>query len=84
MKRPSSPITCGGCERTWTGVRRAHCSACHETFNSPSLFDRHRTGHSCRSASTLGLENVAGVWMPPKRPLDAAARDRIARLRGVA
>lgn len=36
--------THGQCGETWTGITRAHCAACHRTFNSESLADKHRKG----------------------------------------
>src|SRR6185437_810072 len=35
--------SCNGCGTHWTGLSRAHCSACHQTFASSGLFDRHRS-----------------------------------------
>jgi hypothetical protein len=43
VRRPAPPNTCGGCDATWTGDGRAHCSACHRTFAGVGLFDRHRS-----------------------------------------
>lgn len=60
-------ITCR-CGKQWTGVSRAHCGACHETFNSVSLFDRHRKGRSCVACSDLGLVQTSGVWRDLRRP----------------
>lgn len=37
---PTHP-TCG---RSWSGAKREHCPACHETFNSGYAGDMHRTG----------------------------------------
>lgn len=34
--------TCGRCPAEWSGITRAHCSGCHETFASVNLFNRHR------------------------------------------
>lgn len=63
-------ITCGGCDRTWTGLRRAHCSACHQTFGGITSFDSHRRGDSCRTGASLGLELVSGVWRRPRGDFD--------------
>lgn len=35
-------ITCSGCDATWTGLGRAHCSKCHRSFSTVPLFDMHR------------------------------------------
>lgn len=36
--------THGKCGKSWTGMNRSHCGACHETFNSEYLFNKHRSG----------------------------------------
>ena len=43
-------FTCSGCDSTWTGTSRAHCSAdgCHRTFAGATLFDAHRYAASAR------------------------------------
>lgn len=56
-----SYITCSGCDASWTGVSAAHCSACHCTFSSAGLFDRHR--------SVAGGEH--GSCLPPGRLVNA-------------
>lgn len=65
-------ITCSRCANTWTGLGRAHCGACHQTFNRVSLFDRHRRGGSCLSAENLGLVQVSGVWRDQSGAFDAS------------
>lgn len=67
-----SELTCGGCDNTWTGVSRCHCSACHQTFGGISTFDQHRKRDSCLQAESLGLENVAGVWKDRSVEFDAS------------
>lgn len=51
------------CGRSWTGLGRAHCSACHETFNTAGLFDQHRRGYgergSCKAPSAMRLNGRA-------------------------
>ena len=42
-------FTCGGCDHRWTGKLIAHCDACHETFVTVKVFDRHRDSDMCRS-----------------------------------
>jgi hypothetical protein len=59
--------TCGGCDTTWTGLGRAHCSACHRTFSTTSWFDRHRDQRgprgTCLDPATLdGLVLQDGIW----------------------
>ena len=65
----TGPIVHGACGRTWTGSLRAHCPACHETFNRDSGADRHRTGRwgsrVCIHPSTPGMRNIDGVWYAP-------------------
>ncbi|WP_422662711.1 hypothetical protein [Pseudonocardia sp.] len=36
------PITCSGCDHSWTGTAAAHCGSCHHTFSAPRTFDLHR------------------------------------------
>lgn len=35
--------TCGRCPARWAGITAAHCGACHRTFGTNVLFDRHRS-----------------------------------------
>lgn len=62
-------ITCGGCTQIWTAASAGHCSACHRTFATVGLFDRHRSPvgkhGSCREPSTVGLEFRDGMWRGP-------------------
>ncbi|MGY4896674.1 FDXHR family putative zinc-binding protein [Micromonospora aurantiaca (nom. illeg.)] len=53
--------SCGGCENLWTGVARAHCCACHETFDSVGLFDMHRSRGKCKKPQSLRM-TWDGVW----------------------
>lgn len=52
---------CAKCTNRWSGLNTAHCPACHETFTSPSAFDKHRTGNhaddtrTCLPPATIGL-----------------------------
>lgn len=60
-------ITHGECGKTWTGLRRAHCPACHETFNSDSAAEKHRVGRPgidrrCVDPATVGLIAVEQPW----------------------
>jgi hypothetical protein len=60
-------ITHGECGKTWTGLRRAHCPACHETFNSDSAAEKHRIGkpgidRRCVDPATVGLIAVQQPW----------------------
>jgi hypothetical protein len=60
-------ITHGACGKTWTGLRRAHCPACHETFNSDSAAEKHRVGRTgidrrCVDPATVGLIGVEQPW----------------------
>ena len=68
-------ITCGGCDRTWTGKSMAHCKSCHETFSTVSNFDKHRfRGRSlsveflgrCEPPDEIGMvQNNYGTWRKP-------------------
>lgn len=62
-------ITHGACGQTWTGLRRAHCPACHTTFNSDSAAEKHRIGkpgtdRRCADPATVGLVAVQQPWGP--------------------
>lgn len=46
------PIPCR-CGAHWTGLNRAHCSACHITFGGVASFDRHRAGGRCMSLEDI-------------------------------
>lgn len=60
-------ITHGECGKTWSGNGRAHCSGCHETFNTYRGSDRHRTGphgpdRHCADPASIGMVNRNGIW----------------------
>ena len=38
---------CGKCKHEWNALGQAHCSECHEHFNSTAAFDRHRKDFEC-------------------------------------
>lgn len=55
------------CGKTWTGLRREHCPACHETFNSTFAADKHRRGEfgadrRCIDPGEAGLVAVDHEW----------------------
>ena len=60
-----NPVTalaaCAGCAASWHGMDRAHCRACHLTFDDEVLFDAHRRTGKCVSPC-LDLVAVGGVW----------------------
>ena len=57
-----------GCGAKWTGVSRAHCVRCHETFSCDTDFDLHYQVHTCTppdcGGKLLPRENEYGtiVW----------------------
>ncbi len=60
-------ITHGACGQSWTGLRRAHCPACHLTFNSDSAAEKHRIGRPgidrrCLPPADAGLIAVQQPW----------------------
>lgn len=61
-------LTCSGCENTWTGTGRCHCSGCHFTFGGLVSFSEHRYGsfegkRKCKHPSKIGLiETEKGIW----------------------
>lgn len=46
-------IGCSGCTTRWSGIGKAHCAACHRTFTTAKLFDRHRTKFECVDPASL-------------------------------
>jgi len=55
--------SCGKCKAKWTGMNRAHCTGCHQTFNSVWAFDKHRDKFKCVDPESLGMEmNEKGIW----------------------
>jgi hypothetical protein len=54
--------TCAGCATSWRGIGRAHCRACHATFDDEALFDAHRLTGSCVPPHHLDLVAVDKVW----------------------
>ena len=70
------------CGAEWGGMRTSHCTVCHETFNSDSAGDMHRTGdpalstgpkrRRCRTEAEmldLGMaRNSLGRWITSPRP----------------
>jgi hypothetical protein len=59
-------ITCGGCVGSWAGQDRAHCSHCHVTYDSITLYDAHRADGRCARPQALGLVPTKnGIWRQP-------------------
>lgn len=61
-------LTCSGCDNTWTGVTRAHCPACHRTYNSAGLFTAHRRdvrGVGTCHAPAADMRLIDGIWRGP-------------------
>lgn len=61
---PASAIRTNCCDAWWTGLKTAHCPACHETFTTTSAFDKHRTGEHhndtrhCQPPAQVGLTDA--------------------------
>lgn len=60
-------IVHGACGRSWSGVSRAHCPKCHETFSSDSAAEKHRTGkhgvdRRCVDPASVGLVSRDQPW----------------------
>ncbi len=53
---------CTGCAASWRGMQRAHCQACHVTFDDEVLFDTHRLTGRCVPPDRLDLVVVGQVW----------------------
>jgi hypothetical protein len=62
---------CAACATSWRGLGRAHCRACHVTFDDEVLFDAHRLTGRCvpprNLDSLLWALCGAGCW-PGNRP----------------
>jgi hypothetical protein len=55
--------TCA-CGQTWFELNRAHCPACHHSWDDVDLFDAHRVDEVCRTPRSMRLvQNAHGVWM---------------------
>jgi hypothetical protein len=62
---------CTHCESRWDGLKTAHCSACHETFTTPGVFDKHRREGNCLPPQEAGLvltSRAYRCWATPRRP----------------
>jgi len=51
-----------GCATSWQGISRAHCRACHVTFDDETLFDAHRLTGRCAPPHHLHLVAVGNIW----------------------
>lgn len=70
----ATPRYTHSCHAWWTGLRTAHCAACHRTFVSVRAFDLHRNRDydthlhgACFDPATVGLArqqrtNVHGTY----------------------
>lgn len=55
--------SCGRCKKTWTGLARCHCGACHETFAGIKAFDSHQVGgNPCLDPALRGMVAVTKPW----------------------
>ena len=88
---PVTAIVHAACGRWWTGVSRAHCPACCETFSVDSAAEKHRTGafgedRRCLPPAEVGLVprqmpfGILWGWPGP----DGDTAERLAELRGAA
>ena len=60
------PGYCRKCGDKWSGLRRAHCTGCHKTFNSLGGFDKHRKDFKCLDPGDLGMVmSDDGIWSSP-------------------
>ena len=57
--------SCGGCDRTWTGLTECHCATCHRHFGGIEGFDMHRVGGRCSDPSELRTPQMAALDCPP-------------------
>jgi hypothetical protein len=62
---------CARCTSRWAGLNTAHCTACHETFTTPGIFDKHRRGSKCLPPEAAGLvptRRAYRCWATPRSP----------------
>lgn len=62
--------TCGGCDKSWTGVNMAHCGSCHITLSSIVLFDLHRQGGVCTDPASIFYGEASKRAGEPKMKLN--------------
>lgn len=65
-------------------MSRAHCSGCHLTWSSATLFDTHRRYGKCNPPEEIRergepLRLVGGIWCPPEVDEETRARMLAAR-----
>jgi hypothetical protein len=61
----ASHIHTNCCDAWWTGLTASHCSACHQTFTSPSAFAAHRpskANSACQPPREVGLVPAKRKW----------------------
>lgn len=85
--RQHDPIQHASCGATWTGLSRAHCSGCGNTFSGTWYFDRHRTNKgehgTCLDPATVTdtngnrvLYHRNGYWGGPEMTDEQKTRFR--------
>lgn len=57
------------CGRQWSGLREAHCMACHKHFSTPANFDAHRPHGACVDPLSVNCKGYpmkvkASIWGP--------------------
>jgi hypothetical protein len=57
---------------TWGGVTRCHCSRCHRTFATITVFDRHQIGSRCVDPTAIHARLSEGIWFDLTGPEPAA------------
>lgn len=63
----STTWTTACCGQKITGVRAAHCAACHAGFTGVSAFDRHQLTGGCKDPAQCGLVlDGRGLWGWPR------------------
>lgn len=53
--------SCAKCSQRWSGLKTAHCPACHQTFTALTAYDTHRTGSHARDTRQCINPLVAGL-----------------------
>lgn len=68
VKHRTDSWTSNCCGGRFTGLSTAHCTVCHETFTSPTGFDRHRRYGKCLDPARLWDNSGYRIFKLVDRP----------------
>lgn len=55
---------CRGCGRKWTGQAECHCTACHESFTSETIFTKHQVSDRKHGFRCLTPKQMSAARTP--------------------